>query len=103
MRRYKKKPNIRGNWRLHALCAEDTIDPERFFPKYYGATGLNASDIAKVTAFCSMCSVRIDCLVYALEVEEDHGIYGGFTPAVRRQYAAKHWPGQFYYRSVPLQ
>jgi len=39
---------------------------------------LRAKDI------CSTCSVATDCLEYAIEIREPHGIWGGHNEAERR-------------------
>jgi len=34
---------------------------------------------------CSTCSVQTDCLGYALDIREQHGIWGGSTENERRE------------------
>jgi WhiB family redox-sensing transcriptional regulator len=36
-------------------------------------------------AICEMCSVRSDCLSYALTIREQHGIWGGLSESERRE------------------
>jgi WhiB family redox-sensing transcriptional regulator len=36
-------------------------------------------------AICGLCPVRRDCLSYALEIREQHGIWGGKTEIERRR------------------
>lgn len=36
-------------------------------------------------AICEMCSVRDDCLAYALTIREQHGIWGGLSETERRE------------------
>ena len=37
------------------------------------------------SAICAQCSVQEDCLSYALDIREPHGIWGGANEAERRQ------------------
>jgi WhiB family redox-sensing transcriptional regulator len=61
-------------WRRLASCSG--LDPEIWYP--IGTDGADA------IAICSQCSVRIDCLEWALEHNERDGIWGGVS-ARRRQ------------------
>ena len=38
----------------------------------------------KAKAICSACPVRIECLDYALRINEPHGIWGGLSEGERR-------------------
>ena len=67
-------------WRESASCA--SVDGELFFP----AKG-ESSDIAK--AICWGCPVRQECLVDALEHQEQHGVRGGMSPRERRKLASQ--------------
>lgn len=64
----------------NALCAE--YEPEMFFPK------IGESDIY-AKRICGMCPVREECLEWALENNELHGIFGGTSvkgrEKIRRQ------------------
>jgi len=63
-------------WRLQALCAE--TDPEAFFPEKGGST----RDAKRV---CSGCTVRAECLEFALANDERFGIWGGLSERERRR------------------
>ncbi len=39
----------------------------------------------RAKAICGQCSVIKDCLSYALDIREPHGIWGGANEAERRQ------------------
>ena len=39
---------------------------------------------ARAKAICRTCIVREDCLAYALEIAEPHGIWGGLSEIERR-------------------
>jgi WhiB family redox-sensing transcriptional regulator len=40
---------------------------------------------AKAKSICAECTVRQECLEFALRVHEPHGIWGGLTEAERRR------------------
>lgn len=63
------------DWQDQALCAQ--TDPEVFF-------GVDGSDKDRATALCLECPVRKECLDYAMQNIEEHGIWGATTPAQRR-------------------
>ena len=64
------------SWRLDALCAE--TDPEAFFPEKGGST-------REAKRVCVGCSVRLECLEYALGNDERFGIWGGLSERERRR------------------
>jgi len=63
-------------WQTEALCAQ--TDPEAFFPEKGGST----RDAKKV---CASCTVRSECLDYALANDERFGIWGGMSERERRR------------------
>lgn len=63
-------------WQADALCAQ--TDPEAFFPEKGGST----RDAKKV---CGSCTVRSECLDYALANDERFGIWGGLSERERRR------------------
>ncbi|RRC94996.1 WhiB family transcriptional regulator [Schaalia canis] len=63
-------------WQQHALCAQ--TDPEAFFPEKGGST-------REAKAVCQSCSVRSECLEYALQNDERFGIWGGMSERERRK------------------
>ncbi|MFC0582035.1 WhiB family transcriptional regulator [Micrococcoides hystricis] len=67
-------------WQVDALCAQ--TDPEAFFPEKGGST----RDAKKV---CAACTVREECLEYALEKDERFGIWGGLSERERRRLRKK--------------
>ena len=68
----------RPGWTKRAQCRGE--DPALFFP----SVGANA---AKARAICSMCSVRQECLAYALADPESAGVWGGTAERERRKLA----------------
>jgi WhiB family transcriptional regulator, redox-sensing transcriptional regulator len=75
-------------WRDHALCRD--TDPELFFPVGTTGNALLAIDYAK--RVCGQCAVMQECLDYALDTNQDSGIWGGLSEderrTIRRQRAA---------------
>ena len=63
-------------WRLDALCAE--TDPEAFFPEKGGST-------REAKRVCNGCTVRAECLEFALTNDERFGIWGGLSERERRR------------------
>jgi WhiB family redox-sensing transcriptional regulator len=59
-------------WRDEAACRDQ--DPDMFFP--VGTTGEAVkAQIEVVKAFCAWCSVRINCLNYAVTNREEYGVW----------------------------
>jgi hypothetical protein len=70
---------IRPAWTAHAACRGAGADSFHRF----GATGA----LAAALATCDRCAVRVECLGYALGVEQPgwpQGIWGATTPAQRK-------------------
>ena len=69
-------------WYEKANCLE--IPLEIFFPEIENVE----SEYADAKVFCDDCSVRMECLRFALKVERhlswSFGMYGGKTPMERR-------------------
>ena len=63
------------DWRIAAKC-RDTLLPDFFFPD-------ESRGIESVKAFCGDCPVRAQCLQFALETGEEHGVWGGLSEAER--------------------
>lgn len=69
--------NIGPSWRSEALCAQ--TDPEAFFPGKGGST-------QEAKRVCADCTVRKQCLDWAVEHDERFGIWGGMSERERRRY-----------------
>lgn len=67
---------VEQEWQEQALCAQ--TDPEAFFPEKGGST-------REAKRICQACSVRDECLEYALEHDERFGIWGGLSERERRR------------------
>ena len=59
-----------------AVCAQ--TDPETFFPEKGGST-------KAPKGVCFVCPVRVECLAWALEHDERHGVWGGLSERERRR------------------
>ena len=69
-------PDGDADWRDPALCAE--VDPAIFFP------GKGGSD-KQAKAVCAACPSKGPCLEFALDHDEEFGIFGGLTRAERER------------------
>ncbi|MCB1003822.1 MAG: WhiB family transcriptional regulator [Acidimicrobiales bacterium] len=68
-------------WREFAACRD--TDPDLFFP--VGTTGPAIEQIANAKAVCAECEVAEPCLEFALNTNQDSGIWGGTSEDERRQ------------------
>lgn len=68
------------DWRETARCKE--MDPDLFFP--VGTTGPALLQIEAAKAVCRQCDVREECLGYALDSNQEYGIWGATTEEERR-------------------
>lgn len=69
-------------WRKDAECFG--ADTENFFPTKE-RHGSSALQVAKSRLICVRCTVRKECLNFALENHIVHGIWGGIVPRDRRK------------------
>lgn len=63
-------------WQEESLCAQ--TDPEAFFPEKGGST-------REAKRICVGCTVKAECLEYALAKDERFGIWGGLSERERRR------------------
>jgi len=68
------------SWRAAASCR--SADPDLFFP--VGTTGPAVDHIRSAKAVCAACPVQEPCLEFALETNQDSGIWGGASEDERR-------------------
>lgn len=66
---------VERNWRLLAACR--SIDPDLFFP--VSSKGKSVADAAEAKTVCARCLVQRECLAFALQTRQAHGIWGGLT------------------------
>jgi len=64
------------NWTVDAVCAR--TDPESFFPDVGGSN-------RQAKAMCGICPVKDPCLQWALDHNEQYGIFGGTSHADRQR------------------
>jgi WhiB family transcriptional regulator, redox-sensing transcriptional regulator len=75
---------IHETWHLNAACR----GPESvlfFAPTLPERREERETREHEAKSICARCTVREDCLEFALRVREPHGIWGGLTEAERRQ------------------
>ncbi|MEU8829410.1 WhiB family transcriptional regulator [Streptomyces sp900116325] len=65
-------------WREDALCRQ--TDAELFFPERGGST-------RDAKGICLACEVRTQCLDFALDTGQNHGIWGGVSERELRRLA----------------
>ncbi|WP_274919459.1 WhiB family transcriptional regulator [Streptomyces sp. WZ-12] len=68
------------DWRHRAVCREE--NPELFFP--IGNTGPAILQIEEAKAVCCRCPVIEQCLQWALESEQNEGVWGGLSEDERQ-------------------
>lgn len=68
-------------WRSRSACRDS--DPDVFFP--IGSTGPALEQIETAQRICTACTVRDECLDFALETNQEAGIWGGITEEERRK------------------
>ncbi|WP_026460577.1 WhiB family transcriptional regulator [Schaalia suimastitidis] len=68
------------DWRSEAACLH--VDPELFFP--IGNTGPAIAQAAEAKAVCATCSVQAICLQWAIDNNQDSGVWGGTSEEERR-------------------
>lgn len=74
------------DWRDLSACRDS--EPNLFFP--IGSTGPAMDQIDAAKAICMQCSVREECLGYALETNQEAGVWGGYAEDERRR-LRKRW------------
>lgn len=73
------------DWRSNSACRD--TDPSLFFP--VGTTGLAVEQIASAKSVCETCDVQEPCLQFALETNQDSGVWGGLSEEERRDIRRK--------------
>src|ERR1700747_642527 len=86
-----------NEWRAASACLN--TDPDVFFPVAVGSAA--SKQVARAMRICAGCTVRQQCLDFALRSGEKDGIWGGTTPEERirdrrarnRRPARRAWQG----------
>lgn len=69
------------DWSQFASCLDE--DPDLFFP--VGERGQSLLQLEEARAVCESCAVKSECLQLAMDLESDHGVWGGLGPDERRR------------------
>jgi WhiB family redox-sensing transcriptional regulator len=69
-----------ADWRSRSACLDE--NPELFFP--VGTTGPAVTQVDEAKRICAGCEVRTQCLDWALQENQDHGVWGGLSEDERR-------------------
>ena len=70
-------------WQQRGLCRE--ADAEIFFPPTtFEHKPEREAREARAKAICQRCPVRSECLDWALETREPHGVWGGYSESERK-------------------
>lgn len=70
-------------WQLQAACRGP--QSEVFFPPSQSERKHDRLERERrAKAICGICPVRSDCLSYAMEIRESHGIWGGLSESERK-------------------
>ena len=67
-------------WRYLAACSD--CDPDLFFP--VGSSAPALQQVRRAKAVCERCPVRFECLEWALETDQPHGVWGGLDEIERQ-------------------
>ena len=76
-------PAGEATWRDLARCAE--VGGDFWFPEKGGSA-------RRAKAVCRSCEVRAECLQWALDHDEEHGIWGGMSTEERHRLAGQRAP-----------
>jgi WhiB family redox-sensing transcriptional regulator len=71
------------DWRQRAAC--DPSSGDRFYPEWGSLDDVDAKKICQ-----NDCDVRAECLEYALDNNERHGVWGGLSQQQRNNLKKKH-------------
>jgi WhiB family redox-sensing transcriptional regulator len=77
-------------WRGRSACRDS--DPDIFFP--IGSSGPAVEQIETARRICAACPVGDQCLEFALETNQEAGIWGGTTEDERRRLRKSWLSGQ---------
>lgn len=72
--------NNASDWRAAGACR--SADPDLFFP-IATAFAVTTAQVMKAQRICAGCGVRQQCLDFAMQNGEVHGVWGGTTPEER--------------------
>ena len=70
-------------WQIRAAC-RGPHSAVFFPPPQFERKEEKLQREARARDICASCPVRLDCLDYALQIREPHGIWGGLSEAERK-------------------
>jgi len=76
----RETPWDEKDWRIEAICKDSNA--ELFFP--IGSTGRAVEMIAAAKEVCLQCPVAEPCLEFALDTNQEAGVWGGYSEEERR-------------------
>lgn len=76
-----RRPRYGDEWRGDAACRD--LDTELFFENGLTEPALAQQALAK--KICAECPVRVECLEFALQTNQQFGIWGGANEDERRE------------------
>ena len=74
------------DWRLLATCRH--ADPQLLFP--VSASGPSLDQLTQAKAICAGWPIRRQCLAFALDTRQDHGVWGGISEQERGPAHGRH-------------
>lgn len=77
-----------SSWRTKAACHGS--DTKEFFPERVGQDA--SSIVSKCKLVCYSCTVRTDCLTFAISNHVNHGVWGGLSAGERRRVSLEDIP-----------
>lgn len=72
------------DWQRDAACRGQHA-PNFFPPPHFEPKALRIARERTAKAICRQCPVAAECLTYALESREPHGVWGGLNESERRE------------------
>lgn len=69
------------DWRDYAACR--ATDPDLFFPVAPPNTEAGEHQLAEARAVCGTCPVTAECLRFAFDTRQAHGVWAGTTERER--------------------
>lgn len=75
-------------WQSRAACRGQPA-AVFFAPPHFERRSAKLDREARAKAVCTTCTVRKECLAYALRIREAHGIWGGLNEEERARLAPR--------------
>lgn len=75
------------NWRDWAVCQDEVDLFNTTFEQSYPPGAEDTAATTEARKVCACCTVVNDCLLWALTVQTEYGMWGGLTPLERESFA----------------